>query len=115
MYNMILCRFLASLLLNRAEKEPLIVQNKTFVLYSCKNIAIRLPCIAGFSCRAIFRGCAEIFGDIFTSVLATKSPFKLKYTFSFKLKFLRHTCSQIYRTFVDDCSNPNITKKVNKN
>ena len=38
---------------------------------SCKNITIRLPCIAGFLCRAIFRGCAEIeiFGDIFTSGL----------------------------------------------
>ena len=24
--------------------------------------------------------------------------------------FFRHTCSQISRTFVDDCSNPNITK-----
>ena len=36
---------------------------------SCKNITIRLPCIAGFLCRAIIRGCAEIeiFGDIFTS------------------------------------------------
>lgn len=36
---------------------------------SCKNIIIRLPCIAGFLCRAIFRGCAEIeiFRDIFTS------------------------------------------------
>ena len=60
---------LASLLLNRAEKELIIVQKYCF-LSSCKNIAIRLPCIAGFLCRAIFRGCAEIeiFGDIFTSV-----------------------------------------------
>ena len=41
---------------------------------SCRNIAIRLPSIAGFLCRAIFRGCAEIdnFGEIFTSGTGVK-------------------------------------------
>ena len=62
---------LASLLLNRAEKELLIVQ-KIHIFYVRAKIllsSIRLPCIADFLCRAIFRGCAEIeiFGDIFTS------------------------------------------------
>ena len=59
---------LTSLLFNRAEKDLLNVQKRPF-LDLCRNITIRLPCIAGFLCRAIFRGCAEIefFGDIFTS------------------------------------------------
>ena len=49
---------------------------KAFFLESCKNITIRLPCIAGFLCRAIFRGCAEIeiFGEIFTSVCPLNFP-----------------------------------------
>ena len=44
---------------------------KGLFIDSCRNITIRLPCIAGFLCRAIFKGCAEIefFGDIFTSAL----------------------------------------------
>ena len=47
---------------------------KRAFLESCRNITIRLPCRAGFLCRAIFRGCAEIefFGDIFTSELITR-------------------------------------------
>ena len=38
---------------------------------SCKNITIRVPCIPGFLCKAIFRGCAEIeiFEDLFTSAI----------------------------------------------
>ena len=61
---------LTSLLFNRAEKDLLNVQKRPF-LDLCRNITIRLPCIAGFLCRAIFKGCAEIefFGDIFTSAL----------------------------------------------
>ena len=73
LYNVLydIVQVLASLLFNRAEKELLIVQKKTAFLDSCRNITIWLPCIAGFLCRAIFRGCAEIeiFGDIFTSVV----------------------------------------------
>ena len=46
-----------------------IMQKKTVFLDLCRNNTIQQPCIAGFLCRAIFRGCAEvgIFGDIFTS------------------------------------------------
>ena len=49
---------------------------------SCKNITIRLPWVAGFLCRAIFRGCAEIeiFGDIFTSGEAVNKEEKVRLT-----------------------------------
>ena len=62
LYNVLydIVQVLASLLFNRAEKELLIVQKKTVFLDSCRNITIRLPCIAGFLCRAIFRGCSEM-------------------------------------------------------
>ena len=73
MFYMISCEF-SEFPFELCRKRAFNRAKKALFLESCKNITIRLPCIAGFLCRAIFRGCAEIeiFGEIFTSALCTQ-------------------------------------------
>ena len=68
MYYMISCKF-SEFPFELCRKRAFNRAKKALFLESCKNITIRLPFKAGFLCRAVFRGCAEIeiFGDIFTS------------------------------------------------